>query len=494
MTKNQDYYSLLSIRRDATAEEIRQAYFDAARRLHPDRNVAPGETELFIDIQEAYEVLSNPKKRARYDSILPPERIELLPIEQRLIFSRSSLVRLNEPQLVYALLEFSPRADLKQPLAPPLNVCLVVDRSTSMQGTNIDVVKDTAIQIARNLKESDYFSLVVFSDRAEMIVPAERNPDLKKMEARIQMIQCSGGTEIFSGLEMGYNEVLLHQRNSPSNHIILLTDGRTYGDEEKCLELARASADKGISIRGLGIGPEWNDTFLDQLTSLTGGTCMYISRPQDIQRILLKQISQLSLAYTEETRLEFFVPPEVELHYAFRIAPEPGLLPLESPIQMGPVLKKTNLQVLMEFLIHSVGERESITLLDGKVCLTLNDPNMASVSFPLKLTRQVRSEVSRDPPTAEIVNALSKLTLYRLQEQVRLEAAAGEFNRAAEHLQHLATHLLACGERGLARTALLEAELISQKRSLSQEGQKEIKYGTRALLSIGERNPDGHLP
>lgn len=494
MVKKQDYYSLLGIQRSASLEDIREAYFDAARRLHPDINVAPGETELFIDVQEAYEVLSNPKKRATYDATLPPDKPTAFPIEHRILFSRSNILGLDEPQLVYVLLEVSPGLEATRPTAPPLNICLVIDRSTSMQGIKMDVVKDTAIQIIRKLKEEDYFSLVTFSDRAEVVIPAERTTDPKKLEARIQMIQCSGGTEIYSGLETGYNEILRNQRNSPSNHIILLTDGRTYGDEERCRELAGRAAEKGITIRGLGIGPEWNDTFMDELTSLTGGSSMYISRPQDIQRILLKQISQMAVSFSEETHLEFFIPKETELHYAFRIAPDPSLLSQTSPIRMGSILLDGYMQVLMEFLVNSTGGKDVVTLLDGKLTVTLNYPPSKPISIPIKLTRPVRNEASKDPPAAEIVSALSKLTLYRLQEQVRLEADAGEYEQAAEHLQRLATHLLACGERGLARTALLEAEQITQRKSLSQVGQKEIKYGTRALLVSGERKAYGDLP
>jgi Ca-activated chloride channel family protein len=487
MAKREDYYSLLGVERDATAEEIRQAYFEAARRLHPDKNVAIGETELFIGVQEAYEVLSNPKKRAKYDLTLPPEKMPLLPVEQRILFSRNNLLQLDEPQLVYAFLEFSPNADAHQPTAPPLNICLVIDHSTSMQGPNIEVVKATAIQIAQKLKEQDYFSLVTFSDRAEVVVPAERGADAKKLGARIQMIQCAGGTEILSGLEAGYNEVLRNARNSPSNHIILLTDGHTYGDEANCLDLARKAAEKGITIRGLGIGPEWNDAFLDELASLTGGSSRYISRPEDIQRILLEQINRLNASYAEETRLEFKIPENIEMRYAFRISPEPGLLPLESPMRLGPVLKDSSLQILMEYAVQSTEGLEMATLLDGKIFVTISGTESKKASFPLKLRRPVFNEADTEPPAAEIVSALSKLTLYRLQEQARLEASAGEYDRAAEHLQRLATHLLACGERGLARTALLEAEQLSQQKSLSQEGQKEIKYGTRALLLSRER-------
>jgi curved DNA-binding protein CbpA len=119
MVKKQDLYSLLGIRRDATPEEIRQAYFMAARRLHPDKNLAPGETELFLGVQEAYEVLSNLKKRAKYDDSLPPEKDPSLLLKQKVLFSRRFLLRLEEPQIIYVLLEFSAPVDVIKHTAPP---------------------------------------------------------------------------------------------------------------------------------------------------------------------------------------------------------------------------------------------------------------------------------------------------------------------------------------------------------------------------------------
>ncbi len=180
MTRKRDFYTLLGLTRNASADDIRKAYFDAAQRLHPDKNTTPGDTEFFLDIQEAYEVLSNPRKRAKYDAALPPEKPPDIPLDQRVLFSRQSLIRMTEPQLIYVLMEFSPPANSRTPSAPSLNLCLVLDRSTSMQGVNMDVVKATAIQIMRKMKPQDIFSVVAFSDRAEEIIPASRSTDLSK--------------------------------------------------------------------------------------------------------------------------------------------------------------------------------------------------------------------------------------------------------------------------------------------------------------------------
>ena len=63
-----DYYEVLGVSKDASADDIKKAYRKAAMKYHPDRN--PGDKtaeEKFKEAGEAYEVLSDADKRARYD-------------------------------------------------------------------------------------------------------------------------------------------------------------------------------------------------------------------------------------------------------------------------------------------------------------------------------------------------------------------------------------------------------------------------------------------
>ncbi len=67
MAVKRDYYEVLGVPRNATQEEIKRAYKRLARQYHPDVNKSPDAEEKFKEINEAYQVLSDPEKRRQYD-------------------------------------------------------------------------------------------------------------------------------------------------------------------------------------------------------------------------------------------------------------------------------------------------------------------------------------------------------------------------------------------------------------------------------------------
>lgn len=67
MKMGKDYYKILGLARGVNEDDIKKAYRKMALKYHPDKNKAPGAEEKFKEIAEAYEVLSDKRKREIYD-------------------------------------------------------------------------------------------------------------------------------------------------------------------------------------------------------------------------------------------------------------------------------------------------------------------------------------------------------------------------------------------------------------------------------------------
>jgi Ca-activated chloride channel family protein len=352
-----------------------------------------------------------------------------------------------------------------------------------MEGDRLNMVKATATELVDNLKPEDLISVISYNDRAHVIVPATRASDKARINARINQMTTAGGTEIFQGISAGVQEITYNLKEDQINHMILITDGRTYGDEDKCLDLASQVVKKGITISGLGIGHEWNDDFLDDLTQRTGGNSFFAAKPQNIRKLLEKQFNAITRTFANNVQLNYTTSENVDLRYAFRLVPDTGELTSESPIAMGNIPLERSLSVIMEFLVKEVppGNGE-ITLAEGSLKLTIPSLPVPNTQVPFRLARQTAKNPEVEPPPQVLVKAMSRLSMYRMQDQARQDMASGNYDAATSRLSNLAAQLLASGRPDLAHTVRLELDSIENGNSVSAEAQKQIKYGTRSLI------------
>lgn len=485
MSRDQkNYYTLLGVPRNASTDQLRRAYRQAALQHHPDRTDDPQDNELFLEISQAYETLIDPDARREYDEELAEieaKQAEAASFRANVLQSRKALLQLDEPQVHYLLIDIEARAGLKHG-RPPVNLSIVIDRSTSMKGPRLDQVRSATQEILKSLDNNDTASVVAFSDRAEVVVSPDQAKDISVARARMSLMQADGGTEIGQGMRLGLQELQRNFTRDGVNHLVLLTDGRTYGDEEECISMANNVAEQGITINGVGIGADWSDRFLDDLATATGGSVLFLDTPKAITGLLEDILESLSKVVASRMTLDGNLSQLIDLRSAFRLLPEPMVLGDTLPLKLGNLPRDEKIRLLVEMIIHPIGKVQNLTLAHVMINGDLLGGESDTQSLPIAVKIPVTNEPDQAPPPDQITEALSSVALYRMQDKARHEAELGQSGQAAKRLENLATQLLAGGQRELAKAALNEAENLAKSRRLSTEGEKRLKYGTRALL------------
>lgn len=472
-----DYYDRLGLAMAADVREIRQRFRQLARLYHPDINPAPQAHERFLALQVAYDTLSDAEQRQRYDSWLAQEQQRLHPLLLRQCLGPVAARRDIGRQRLYLLLDLS-APSATEGSHPPLNIALVLDRSSSMRGERLLQVRSAARALAEQLGSRDAFSIVTFNDRAQVILPAGRGTPLHVVRGALEGIEPAGGTEIAQGLAAGLAQVRMAHGVGTLSHVILLTDGQTYGDEAQCHELARQAAADEIGISALGIGSDWNDRFLDALTSLARGRAHFIAEPSQAVALFERQLRQIQHAVAGEARLSLQLDPSIELLAAYEVAPD--LRRVEGQresIDVGALPSDPPLRLLVELALTPASRD---VLLLGEMTLTarLRQSGLtASVTQPLLISQTDEAVTFPDP----IVSAAQHAATLRLQERAWQAVAVGDVPAARRDLHYLATRFLEMGEVALAQATRAEMEGLQRTGQLSATGAKVIKYGTRML-------------
>lgn len=402
--------------------------------------------------------------------------------------SREPLPALDTAQLLYLLVQIAaPEGAVAARL--PLNLCLVIDRSTSMDGERLAYVKRAAERLVDQLGDRDVLAVVAFSDRAEVICPAGRAASKVALIAGIRSLAAGGGTEIFQGLLAGVAELRKMPLDGYHNHLILLTDGQTYGDSAECLSLAAESAAAGIDFTALGIGADWNDVFLDRLVSFSGGQSVHIDAPNQVVDSLRGRVHGLEASYARNVRLTLDKSPQLELQAAFKVAPfAQPVVAAGDGLELGSLEGNAPISLLLELLVPPQGGGPAIEI---PFAVTADFPALRLRQFSVEHRHAVAVGKTERPQTvqlsAEVVQAVQALTLYRLNEDVWSDLEAGRVDGATVRLQHLTQRLEEAGYDDLAVQARAETQKLLQMGTMSLEGRKRLKYGTRALLTLDLR-------
>jgi Ca-activated chloride channel homolog len=398
-------------------------------------------------------------------------------------WGRAPLPNPGTPQINYLLVEAQPAAP--PPRTMPLNFCLVLDRSGSMQGAKLNNMKKATKRVIEQLTSQDVVSLVVFDDTVQVVVPATPAMDKEVLLDRIDTIEENGGTAMSLGLQAGQDELRTHAGPGYLSHMLLLTDGQTWGDEDTCRNIAESLGKDQVQITALGLGDEWNEDLLDHIADLTNGSSDYIADPNTIDQFFQRTVQAVQGTAARDVRLLLRLIGDVTPRAVHRITPgiaNLGYQPIgqnEVSVRMSDLAYENQSSVLLDLMIppRAVGTFRIAQAELHFVPVGSQAEEMIKQDVLLDVVAEARQAVYNP----RVMNLVEKVTAFKLQTRALEEAEAGNMSGATQKLRAAATRLLDLGELELAEKAQTQANQLEQGADLSSEDQKTLRYATRRL-------------
>jgi diguanylate cyclase (GGDEF)-like protein len=256
------------------------------------------------------------------------------------------------------------------------------------------------------------------------------------------------------------------------NHIILLTDGHTYGDAELCMEIASEAAEQGITINSVGIGTDWSDHLLKGIATKTGGKVIFLSALKVVTDLLHTIHEGVTILHVQ---VNGSLGEQINLRSAFWLQPEPVKLDNRLPMTLGHLRCEGTLRLLLELVVQPNMEQHELTLAHLDVSGDLPGRESEAVDVSVDIVLPIADGPDPNPPPDDIASALNVISFFRTQAKARREAGLGQVAQAARRLENLATHLLTSGDRDLAKAALNEAVQLSRSQRRATEEKPRLR-------------------
>ena len=304
---------------EAEMQRYRKLGKDAGKALGQIfRKIEPGETELEI-ARKVKDALAVYRINSVVTLVGADERIEKfrhpLPTDKTcaqlfclVTEAMAAQLPLRPDDRLFLGLGFASNIDADKWHREPLNLVAVVDKSGSMDGPPLDLVRKSLRQIVGQMREGDRLSIVLYGDEAHVYLPPTGIGDERaRVLAAIANIESEGSTYMEAGLKVGYNTAFASNGALRGNtRLMLFTDeqpnvGAT--DAESFMGMAEAASKRGIGLTTIGVGVQFDGQLARRISSVRGGNLFFISDEAEVKSVFAEQLDTMVSELAHDVRL-----------------------------------------------------------------------------------------------------------------------------------------------------------------------------------------------
>lgn len=209
---------------------------------------------------------------------------------------------------VYAELRVSADAATGPSVHAPTSLAVVLDTSGSMSGGKLEDAKQSILKLLDRMHDDDEIALVRYADSSEVIQPLARVGNVRSaLASRIRALDPSGGTNIPGGLAAGLRAIDEAARGRV-RRIVLVSDGldATRAQAER---LARESFQNGITVSSLGIGLDFDESYMGGVAQTGHGNFAFVKEGENMARFLERELDQTAHTTVERASIGIALPP-----------------------------------------------------------------------------------------------------------------------------------------------------------------------------------------
>jgi uncharacterized protein YegL len=269
----------------------------------------------------------------------------------------------GDPRVVYALLRLAAEADEHSPTRRPVNLALVIDRSSSMRGPRLAQAVRAVRRLLTRLDDRDRLAVVAFDGAAKVLVPPGpvNAENRAKLDAELSRLRTGAGTNLAAGWKKGCELVAAAFVREAYSRVILLTDGLpSVGtrDAAKLGDMAEAEAARGISTTTMGIGDGFDDELLGDIAARGKGGFYYLANEESIPAAFGRELAGVFAIAARNVELKIIPEADVmscEVLHRLTTRPTPeGMV-----IEVGEIAAGAPRQVLLR-LTRGAGARGAL--------------------------------------------------------------------------------------------------------------------------------------
>jgi Ca-activated chloride channel family protein len=212
----------------------------------------------------------------------------------------------------------------------PVNLALVIDRSSSMRGPRLAQAVRAACEVVAKLDDRDRLTVIAFDGTARVVFGPDRVTD----ESRELLVRALGaldsgaGTNLAAAIRKGADAIKAGFVRGAISRLILLTDGQPsvgVTDAEKLASMAEAEYKHGVTITTMGIGESFEDELLAEIARRGRGDFYYLSNPADIPAAFGHELAGVFAIAATETELKIVPHDDIRaVDLLHRVPSRPG--------------------------------------------------------------------------------------------------------------------------------------------------------------------------